>query len=238
MKKLGCFLCVVSHKRSANVPEMTKHIGNATWVVPEGEGEDYRRAGAPNVVEAKGKLIVQRNTALELAFAEGLTCVMMDDDLTKFQKLVMVDGKKKAKPIDFYEGLTILLRELDNTPYKFAGTPPTANPFFAGEGVKNKAFIIGCFMAIKPCDLRFDEALTLKEDYDYTLQHINAFGGICRVEYLIPVFLHYGNEGGCKTYRNDEREAQAVAYLKSKWPAFIRDNPKRKNEIILTFKGA
>lgn len=42
-------------------------------------------------------------------------------------------------------------------------------------------FISAAFMVIRPTHLRFNEKMTLKEDYEYTVQHIKEYGGAPRV---------------------------------------------------------
>ena len=53
-----------------------------------------------------------------------------------------------------------------NSDYFFAGFPPTNNPFFALKEYEYNQFIVGDFILIKPNELRFDDNLRLKEDYD------------------------------------------------------------------------
>jgi hypothetical protein len=84
----------------------------------------------------------------------------------------------------------------------------------------------------KPNEIRFDEQLTLKEDYDFTLQHIQKYGTIRYQKYLFT-FQHYSNKGGAVDIRNDKEEQKNIMILKSKWGDKIRLNPKRKNEILI-----
>ena len=76
--------------------------------------------------------------------------------------------------------------------------------------------------------------MTLKEDYDYTLQHIARFGGVVRSNDLLAEYKHYSNTGGAVDVRNSVNEQLNIAYLKSKWGDAIRDNPRRPNEILLS----
>ena len=84
----------------------------------------------------------------------------------------------------------------------------------------------------KPNEIRFDEQLTLKEDYDFTLQHIQKYGTVRYQKYLFT-FQHYSNKGGAVDIRNDKEEQKNIMILKSKWGDKIRLNTKRKNEILI-----
>tara|TARA_R100000655_G_scaffold102925_1_gene149022 strand:+ start:1255 stop:1971 length:717 start_codon:yes stop_codon:yes gene_type:complete len=65
--------------------------------------------------------------------------------------------------------------------------------------------------------LRFDERLVVKEDYDYSMQHIAEYGGVLRLnKYGIDV-IHLTNEGGCVSYRTKEVEMDAYNVLLKKW---------------------
>ena len=56
-------------------------------------------------------------------------------------------------------------------------------------------FVIGDFMVVHPSSsIKFDEVLTLKEDYDFTASHLHRFGAICRANRLLLHAEHYVNE--------------------------------------------
>ena len=99
----------------------------------------------------------------------------------------------------------------------------------------NTVFIL--FIIIKPNNLRFDSSLRLKEDYDYTLQHIKEFGGCVRYGLFLCSFKHYSNKGGAVSYRTNNLEQETIKYLMEKWGECIKLNPKRENEILLNRKS-
>ena len=88
-------------------------------------------------------------------------------------------------------------------------------------------------MLTRDTALRFDKSMRLKEDYDYTLQHLAANGRVARLDWILPEYQHYTNEGGAVAYRSPDEEQKAIAHLKEKWGPVIADNPKRPNEILL-----
>ena len=80
------------------------------------------------------------------------------------------------------------------------------------------AYIGGPFQVhLKESELRYDEDLPLKEDYDMTLQHLWKYGGCLRVNYAHYDVKQAEQEGGCATYRNLEREKEQFWALMKKW---------------------
>ena len=72
-------------------------------------------------------------------------------------------------------------------------------------------FVVGDFVVVQPSSqLRWDEAMTLKEDYDFTCQHIYEFGRVARCNRLLILAEHYVNAGGAVAIRNSKREAQNI----------------------------
>ncbi len=231
---LHSFLTVISHLRSANVAPMQALVGEATWLVGEGEAEAYRAAGAAHVVET-GKLCPSRNAGLRLAWDAGMPALQLSDDLRKVQQARVVGGKKVGVDIPFAEGVAMLRDAQKQTGAKLAGAAPTANAFYwnPSRPLHGSAFIVGDLIRVTPCDLLFDERMTLKEDYDYTLQHVVKHGCVARVNGLLPHFLHRTNSGGAVADRTPALEQENIAFLKDKWGAVIQDNPRRPDEILL-----
>jgi len=235
-------ICIVSSKRSRNVEKIQKIVGECVWYVGYGEKQSYEDAGALNVIES-GKLMQSRNAALDDSFKEGKICIQVSDDLGKIY-IVPRDGKRfkhsDTREISFSESCEYIIKSLDETNLKLAGVSPTDNPYFyCGTEFKTTKFIVGDFIVVKPCDLRFDENLRLKEDYDYTLQHIKKYGGALRCERILPLFAHRENAGGAVDYRNEEREQEAIKYLLEKWGEVLVKNTKkgRPNEILFSRKN-
>jgi hypothetical protein len=127
----------------------------------------------------------------------------------------------------------MLRLSLRGTPYKLAGVAPTSNPFYGSTTLKLRHFIVGDLMLAAPNPLRFDPAFALKEDYDYTCQHLARYGGVVRVDWILASFRHRTNKGGAVDVRTPELEQEAIVRLKEKWPDWIRDNPRRENEVLL-----
>lgn len=233
----GLHVAVISARRPHAVGQMTELAGSVplTWYVGEGEADAYRAAGAEHIVEA-GALCAARNAALDAAGDRD--CVQLSDDL---RSLGWAHGTSRdaVEPLSLTAALRLLRDSLLGSGAWLAGAMPTANPFYSAKGVQRQHFIVGDLMYVTGgCPLRFDEALRLKEDYDYTLQHLRRYGQVARVGRLLASFTHRTNAGGAVAYRTADTEQNAIAYLKAKWPASIVDNPRRPNEVLLKWKGA
>ena len=66
-------------------------------------------------------------------------------------------------------------------------------------------------------ELRFDERLPLKDDYDYCLQNLNKYRKILRFNYACMIKKDHGNLGGCADYRTMSREMDQLKLLQKKW---------------------
>ena len=176
-----------------------------------------------------GGLIASRNMALRLAFEQNLNCVQISDDVANIH---MVNGSKRGVKVDLLQAIEVLQKTAEKTTANLIGIPPTHNPLFAHPRYVANRFIIGDAFLVKPSNPRFDEKLQLKEDYDFTMQHIHDQGTV-RVQTMVWSFRHYSNAGGAVEYRDDMKEQQAIGYLMNKWPGRFRLNTKRKNEILI-----
>jgi hypothetical protein len=226
---------IISHKRSANVSRMQELIGlPVTWYVGFGEKDDYINAGADSVIESGG-LCESRNAILDHSFSENKYAVELSDDLNRVMLATAIGGNKKEGML-FVDAIQMMFDVLRLSPFYLAGVSPTDNPYFVTAEVSLNHFIVGDFIMVKPCELRFDTNLKLKEDYDFTVQHIKKYGGVVRVNRILATFKHYSNSGGAVSIRNDDKENESINYLFKKHPGFFKKNAKRKNEILLNIK--
>ena len=237
----GYWLAVISHQRPKNVVTMRKALGGAqaTWYIDRNDSvEHYKMAGAERVA-CSGGLVESRNQALDDAFHRGLPCIQLSDDLKKLRRAIS-NKNKEAAQISFAAAVDTLATAAQANGARLAGCAPTDNAFYFNpdKPVHSTAFIVGDFILVYPCQLRFDDELPLKEDYDYTLNHLSAFGRVARCNSILASFAHRTNAGGAVAYRTDALEQQAIQHLKSKWGDAIKDNPRRPNEILMRWKGA
>jgi len=203
---------------------------DATWYVGEHETGEYRRCGAVNVAVG-GDLVSARNAALDDAHHANRPCVQVDDDLRHLK----VRTPQGTSTCTWTQAVATLASACATTGAHLAGSAPTDNPYFAhpDRPYATNLFVIGSLMYVQPSTPRFDPALRLKEDYDFTCQHLATYGLVARANLLLPSFRHYSNRGGAVSYRTTALEDQAVAYLRRKWPDAIKPHPRRAHEVLL-----
>lgn len=223
----------ISHRRPNNVPTIYETTGTKDIVFVVNDEQDieaYKKQGAVNIING-GSLVGNRNKALEYCFKLNSICVQIDDDL---QDIAINDftGKRTKQLVKVKQVIEDLLIDFINSDFTLAGAPPTNNPFFATKPFQENILITAPFTLNKPNPIRFDNKLKLKEDYDYTLQHIQNTGCIRYHKYLFN-FKRYGNTGGAVNYRTTKLEQESINYLQTKWGECIKLNPKRENEILL-----
>jgi hypothetical protein len=231
--KTPLHVSIISARRPENVPLMHAYFRapeDVWWYVADGEADAYRAAGAANVVEGGG-LMESRNFALEHAFAEDLHCVQLSDDL-EWLRYAPTTSRAHWYEIPIEQAFKKLYRGLRSVGAYLAGAAATNNPYFAKRELNPKGFCLGDMIMVRPgCDLWFDENLRLKEDYDYTLQHLARFGRVARMERVLPSWSHRKNEGGAVAYRTSDIEQQTIQYLLSKWPGALREQHRRQDEV-------
>ena len=220
---------VISAGRYDKLPFNQKQKNNYIFCVKNGEGKLYKENGCLIVYET-GNLMQSRNFALEHSFKLERICVQLSDDIKK----VVVNknfGEPDKVELDF--AIEDIVSKFNNVKgVKLLGIPPTDNYFFANKIVSVNTFCIGDMLFVKPSEIRFDNQLSLKEDYDFTLQH-KQIGDVIRYQKYLFTFEHYSNKGGAVDVRDDNEEKKNIMILKSKWGDKIRLNPKRKNEILI-----
>jgi len=88
-----------------------------------------------------------------------------------------------------------------------------------------------CFLKGNECF--YDERLPLKEDYDMTLQQLNKYRIVMRINKAYYVAKQSEQTGGCAAYRTIEREREQMAALRKKWGGKIVaiDRNKRSHNL-------
>lgn len=79
------------------------------------------------------------------------------------------------------------------------------------------SIILGPFCCHLKNEIRYDERLPLKEDYDIAVQHLNKYRGILRLNFAHYICEQSTNIGGCASMRNMVREKEQFELLQKKW---------------------
>jgi len=150
---------------------------------------------------------------------------IVGDDLLKLHCFV---GRKNT----VYTDPTVIKQVVENAEYvakrigaKYFGfsNSPVPFRFQAYNPIKLCGFIAAAYGVIGK-DIRYDESITLREDYDFTLQQLqkNRYVYI-DTRFHFEQFVPYKNDqpGGLAIYKSSERFAREQAYLKRKWGKYI-----------------
>ncbi len=191
-------------------------------VVCESQAEEYKKNGNDIVVcpdSAQGNLCRIRNWILDNLYKDSDCIIILDDDCSfiGYYNNQINHKFNNDELIEFCESSAILCDEMS---YKFWGlncvTDKGAYREYTPFGFTQ--YIGGPFQAhLKDSKLRYDEELSLKEDYDMTLQHIHKYGGCLRINYAHYNVKQAEQVGGCATYRNLNEEKRQFKLLQHKW---------------------
>jgi len=241
-----------------------KQIGmKPMWYVDADSLEDYKKMGLN--AKVGGKLTPARNMILDDAKKKNQVCVEVSDDISKwvyydcskqdfrgetdFKKANMaLLGTKKhvVSPLAAAQFMLAKMRADEQKP-KLAGVFPTANAAMTlgSSEFGRHHFILGDFFVAEPSSkCRFDNSMTLKEDYDYACAHIHAHGSVLRCNRMFLQVKHASNAGGAVEERlkakKGVKERENIAILQRKWPGVFRMNKNRKDsdsEVVMNWNN-
>ena len=199
------------------------------WV-DEGEFDSYVKAnkkGSDIISCAKGiqgNMCRIRNHIIKTEFERGIEAVcIIDDDMkgvyyweNKISHMV-----KGSEFLSFIEKYSDLANQFD---VKLWGLNINQDKQVYREYTpfSMSSFIGAPFMVfMKGNDLMFDERLSLKEDYDMTLQQLNKYRKVLRINKYFYNVKQSEQVGGCSAYRNFDEEKRQLELLQKKWGSQI-----------------
>lgn len=260
---------VVSARRASNesgqhdimrIEGLFRHVGvQSTWYVDADSLNDYKKMGLN--AKVGGKLTPARNMALDDAKRKNKVCVQVSDDISKwifydcekqnfkgeqdFRKAnEALKGTKKhiVSPLAAAQFILAKMRADAKKP-QLGGVFPTSNAAMTlgQEEYGRQHFILGDFFVAEPkSPCRFDNTMTLKEDYDYTCSHIKTHGSVLRCNRMFLQVKHSTNAGGAVATRDaaGSKEKANINILQTKWPGVFRINKNRKDvglEVVMNW---
>lgn len=230
-----------SYKRAGKI-EITKWLPGVVLCVHEFEESEYRKLHNNEIMvlpdSLRGNMAKVRNFILEHSGRSDCSvCVMMDDDVQfvgYYEKGVQVKMDYKAvleKITEWYQQAaalgTVLFGINLQTDYKFYRE-------FSPITFKNP--ILGTFSCIikKGNDIRYDERLSLNEDYDYFLQVMRKYHKVLRWNKFHYRAGHLKAPGGCGAYRSLKREKIQAKIMQKKWgKTIVRYDFKRSTNPVV-----
>ena len=206
-------------------------------VCPESEVKLYKKhhkrvLGVPNKIKG---ITATRNWILDNCDDEW--SIQVDDDARYFYRHQQGGTYKFVDPDRINAIMENMFIITDDIGYKIWGLQLAEDYKFYRpyHPFKTQSVIGANILGIIKNPLRFDERLRVKEDYDYSMQHIYKYGGVLkRQQYGIGV-AHLFNEGGCASYRTKDVELDAYKILLKKWGKKVVRYQNNKN--FLTMKS-
>lgn len=214
-----------------------QYIPETKIYIDESDEKDYREknVGYGEIVVCEkgiqGNLPRVRNYILDKEFENGADIVvMMDDDVESI-------GLYKPNKENHYGYRVHKLVEMDEIDwfikygslicqewgYGMWGINYNSDPMLYQlyKPFTTLRPAIGQFMVFVKNELRFDENLPLKEDYDMCIQQINKYRGMLGIMFAY-VNADFGkNIGGTSVRRNYESEKEQFKLFKRKWGSDI-----------------
>lgn len=207
-------------------------------VVMESERDAYVDNGNDIIVcpdAIQGNLCRVRNWILDTQFDDETECIVIIDDDCK--GVGRFDGQKKVwfdgdELLEWCEAQTILCKQLGFMHWG-VNCIPDKGAYHEHKPMGWKQYIGGPFQGhIKESECRYDENLSLKEDYDMTLQHLQRYGGVLRLNYAFYDVKQAEQAGGCASYRNLNEEKRQFWALQRKWGKdIVQRDPKSKRSF-------
>lgn len=207
-----------SYKR-AEICKTHKYLPQVTYVVRESEAEDYKKVHdnlwiVPD--SAQGNIARIRNYILDNAPEDNI--ILMDDDIKYFGRF----NGNKHKKLDSGEVTDMIMEGIqlaDDLDIKLwglnllqdKGAYREYTPFGTCQ------MVLGPFCGHRNNDIRYDERIYLKEDYDMSLQVLNKYRKTLRMNMYHYVCDQATLKGGCAESRNVQREMEHIEMLQKKW---------------------
>lgn len=232
-----------SYRRPYGV-ETLKYLPQTRVWVCESEVEDYRKANPEAEIISvplgvQGNLCRIRNYILDNSDDD---CVCLIDDDLQGMGYFETGKEVQIKREDFMDWLTVSTVVAMEFGAKMWGVNiiKDKKAYREYSPISTVSYIGGPFSCHLRSNLRYDEKLPLKEDYDMTLQHLNRHRLVVRFNkywYNAKQGCKGSNQvGGCAVYRNLEVEREQLYLLQKKWGSRIVavdssnwSNNKKKN---------
>lgn len=210
--------------RSQNV------LTSAVLFVPASESQAYKELHPRHAVEAVPDSVrgitATRNWILDNT--EHNRVVFVDDDV-KQQGYVRLQPRKannvKLNNEQWSEEFAKLFDVAEDLKFRVWGvsTEGATRSVYPYKPLLFRSYLTAsCMGILARSGLRFDESFAVKEDYELGLRCIKEDGGFLAARYLYWVNEHWTTDGGCKDYRTQAMERDAIRKLQRKYPGMVR----------------
>jgi len=207
---------------------------NFCYVVRESEANEYKYLGVEILAIPEGavtNIADTRNWILDNKTTKYL--VMVDDDLKAVRWTV--DRQLVDLSVDeIYHVMVNSFMMCEDADIGLWGMNLLEDPmaYSINKPIQFARPILGPFFGILDQELRYDESIPLKEDYDYFLQSLRKYRRCLRFDYLSYYVDHQKLPGGCQEIRTAEKEKEQNRLFQEKWGSkIVRKNHRNKNSI-------
>lgn len=229
---------VPTYKRAGMI-ETFALMPSATFWVHKFETKEYQKAhkGIRIAVlpdETRGNIARVRNFILKKTAGDD-ACLMMDDDVlhvARWEKRerIRLNGEKAIlSMVERYSriaqewGVKLWGINVNNDKQVYREYSPFST----------LSYISASFSVfLKGNDIFYDERFSLKEDYDMTIQQLNVYRRVLRVNKFY--YMKKGAEqiGGCAAYRNVAKEVAQIEALQKKWGrGIVKFDGNKRNHL-------
>lgn len=221
-----------SYKRGS-ICSTHKYLPELYYVVSESEADQYeemhdRVIAIPD--SQQGSYAKVCNWILENADTDHI--IIVDDDLKCFNRYnnQVLCRLSTDEAMEFIEHGCAMAEQLD-VRYWGMNIVSDKGAYREYTPFALRAYLGGPFQAHYKNDLRYDEAMKLKEDYDMTLQVLNKYRRNLRFNMYSFTSDQHGMVGGCATYRTIEVEKAQNKALQKKWGSkIVREDSSTKQQ--------
>jgi len=210
-----------SYKRAGNI-SVRRFYPDTVLAVHEFEAGEYKKKdGEPILIipdSLRGNMGKVRNFIVE-SFGD---VVMLDDDVVsvgRFDSRVNDFQGKSYDKNEFESFVDHGFRMAEELGVCLWGVNLQSDPKFyrAYSPFSFLSPVLGPFSCIRKNPIRYDERLSLNEDYDYFLQHIQRYHKTLRFNCNWYKAGHLSQRGGCGAYRTMKEEKAQSDLMIQKW---------------------
>jgi len=214
-------IAIPTYKR-ANDCQTARWLSKGIIYCHQFEVADYKKyndnevVAIPDSLAGKGMAVI-RNFILDNT--KGEKVIMLDDDIKQFGYVedLKMHMMTEQEVYDMFENGFRMCEEAGT---KLWGVNLQSDKKFYRQysPFSLSSVILGpCMGIIKDDEIRFDDKLGLKEDYDYSLQVLRKFRKILRFNKYHYISAHITKKGGCASYRTSDKEEEQSILFQKKW---------------------
>lgn len=228
-------ILIRSYKRADSVKTL-RIIPDAVVVVPNSQKKEYEECNKKATIigiddKLDGNSARKFNAILDMYKGEKL--VILDDDLIGIKKF---ENSEQFDIIgeEVRDIFLMLFCLMDGFNTILGGFNQQVDRKFYREysPISLKSCVLGPVMAINNIDenIRFDENIFLKEDYDFNIQVLNKYRKVVRLNKYSYLTKFQKNKGGLMGIRNKSLELEHLKLLQRKWGSkIVKINRKTQN---------